>query len=168
MLNVFSWELCESRYHAMVLPWSAKLIVQHNFWSQCVIIYLLSPRPDICVPCNEMLLDHLPGGIGIIASLTLMSYVQVYRRLVWVEIWLCAADVVAFRARVAPLRDVLVFAVHVRLQVAFGCTPVFTVLTLKFTFGLNFVLQHLTYVPGTSCLHHGFSCVNWRCLYKGF
>ena len=149
MLNVFSWELCESRYHTMVLPWSAKLIVQHNFWSQCVIIYLLSPRPDICVPCNEMLLDHLPGGIGIIASLTLMSYVQMYCRLVWVEIWLCAADVVAFGARVAPLRDVLVFAVHVCLQVAFCCTPVLAVFTLELAWYRSRLAKNSAYLEPT-------------------
>ena len=78
-----------------------------------------------------MLLDHLPGGIGIVASLTLMPDVQVDRSLVRVEIGFCATDVIALRARVAPLRDVLVFSVHVRLQVAFCCTPVLTVLALK-------------------------------------
>ena len=93
-----------------------------------------SIKPDICVPCNEMLLNHLPGCIGVVASLTLMPDVEVDRGLVGVEIGFRATDVIALGARVAPHRDVLVFAVHVRLQVAFGCTPVLTVLALKFMF----------------------------------
>ena len=59
-----------------------------------------SIRPDICVPCNEMLLNHLPGCIGVVASLTLMPDVQVDRSLVRVEIGFCATDVIALRARV--------------------------------------------------------------------
>ena len=89
-----------------------------------------------------MLLNHLPGGVGVVASLTLMPDVEVDRGLVRIEIGFRATDVIALGARVAPHRDVLVFAVHVRLQVAFGCTPVLTVLTLKFTFGLKIVLKH--------------------------
>ena len=78
-----------------------------------------------------MLLDHLPGGIGVVTSLTLVSYVQVYCGLVRIEIGFRATDVVAFGARVASLRDVLVFAIHVSLQVAFCCTSVLAVFTLK-------------------------------------
>ena len=95
---------------------------------------VLSIKPDICVPCNEMLLNHLPGGVGVVTSLTLMPDVQVDRRLVRVEIGFRATDMVALGTRVAPHRDVLVFAVHVRLQVAFCCTPILTVLALKFVF----------------------------------
>ena len=78
-----------------------------------------------------MLLNHLAGGVGIVAGLALVSDVQVDCSFMRVEIRFRATDVVALGAWVAPLRDVLVFAVHVRLQVAFGCTPVLTVLTLK-------------------------------------
>ena len=86
------------------------------------------------MPCNEMLFNHLAGGIGIVAGLTLVSDVQVHCSLVRVEIRFRATNVIALGARVAPLRDVLVFAVHVRLQVAFCCTPILTVLALKFVF----------------------------------
>ena len=78
-----------------------------------------------------MLLNHLAGGVGIVAGLALVSDVQVDCSFMRIEIRFGATDMVALGAWVAPLRDVLVFAVHVRLQVAFGCTPVLTVLTLK-------------------------------------
>ena len=78
-----------------------------------------------------MLLNHLAGGVGIVAGLALVSDVQVDCSFMRVQIRFRATDMVALGAWVAPLRDVFVFAVHVRLQVAFGCTPVLTVLTLK-------------------------------------
>ena len=83
------------------------------------------------MPCNEMLLNHLAGGVGIVAGLALVSDVHMDCSFMRIEIGFCTTDVVALGAWVAPLRDVLVFAVHVRLQVAFGCTPVLTVLTLE-------------------------------------
>ena len=128
-----------------------------------------STRPDICVPCNEMLLNHLPGGVWVVASLTLMSYVQVDRRLVRVQIRFRPADVIALGTRVAALWDVLVLSVHVRLQVAFRCTSVLTVFTLKLTFRLNIRNnKHPENVPGTNCLHRGSSCVNLRCPCRDF
>ena len=78
-----------------------------------------------------MLFNHLAGGIGVVAGLTLVSDVQVHCSLVRVEIGFRATNVIALGARVAPLRDVLVFSVHVRLQVAFCCTPVLAVFTLE-------------------------------------
>ena len=47
-----------------------------------------------------MLLNHLPGCIGVVASLTLMPDVQVDSSLVRVEIGFCATDVIALGARV--------------------------------------------------------------------
>lgn len=88
-------------------------------------------EPDICVPCNEVLLNHLSGSGGIVTDLALVSDVQVDRGLVRIEVGLGATYVVAVGAGVAPLRDVLVVAIHVGLQVPLGCTTVLAVFALK-------------------------------------
>ena len=84
------------------------------------------------MPCNEVLLHQLSGSVGIVTDLALVSDVQVDRSLVRIEVGLGATYVVAVGAGVAPLRDVLVLAIHVGLQVPLGCTSVLAVFALKF------------------------------------